>query len=221
MLICAARQLIAILDVVQEHGQLSNAEILLRRDLKSRLLGLTAVEKLRLKQKSRLTYIKASEANSKLFYLHANGRRKKNSIRSLHTGSRIMYTHEEKAECVYQHFNNKLGQFQSRGVTLDWETLQLQRRQLQHLDQPFSEDEVRAVVDDIEADKAPGPDGFIGAFYKASWSVIKHDVLAAVNYFYSNHDQHYNLLNIAHIVLLPKKGGGKHSGGLQTNQFIT
>ncbi|KAG2573650.1 hypothetical protein PVAP13_7KG268510 [Panicum virgatum] len=63
------------------HRQLSNAEILLRRDLKSRLLGLTAVEKLRLKQKSRLTYIKASEANSKLFYLHANGRRKKNFIR--------------------------------------------------------------------------------------------------------------------------------------------
>ena len=30
-------------------------------------------------------------------------------------------------------------------------------------------------------------------------------MLAAVNYFYSNHDQHYNLLNTAHIVLLPKK----------------
>jgi hypothetical protein len=35
--------------------------------------------------------------------------------------------------------------------------------------------------------------------------VIKEDVLQAVNYFYSRHDQHFNLLNNARIVLLPKK----------------
>ena len=46
LLLCAAKQLIAILDVVQEHRQLSQAEDRLRRDLKARFLGLTAVEKL-------------------------------------------------------------------------------------------------------------------------------------------------------------------------------
>jgi hypothetical protein len=44
LLLCAARQLIAILDVVQEHRQLSSPESLLRRDLKARYLGLTAVK---------------------------------------------------------------------------------------------------------------------------------------------------------------------------------
>ena len=73
------------------------------------------------------------------------------------------------------------------------------------MEEAFTEDEVKAVIHDIQSDKAPGSDGFIGAFFKASWVTIKEDMLAAVNYFYSNHDQHFNLLNNAHIVLLPKK----------------
>ena len=57
----------------------------------------------------------------------------------------------------------------------------------------------------ISAEKAPGPDSYIGAFYKSSWGLIKEDVLQAINYFYNRHDQHFNLSNNAHIVLLPKK----------------
>jgi len=52
LLMCAARQLIGILDVVQEFRQLSAEEIQLRRDLKLRFLGMAAVEKLRCKQAS-------------------------------------------------------------------------------------------------------------------------------------------------------------------------
>ena len=39
---------------------------------------------------------------------------------------------------------------------------------------------MNAVIQEIAPEKAPGPDGFIGSFYKASWNVIKGDVLAAV-----------------------------------------
>jgi hypothetical protein len=73
------------LDAVQDYRLLSEHELRLKRDLKLRFLGLTAVEKLRAKQASRLTSIRASEANSKLFYLQANGRRRKNIIHSLHS----------------------------------------------------------------------------------------------------------------------------------------
>lgn len=45
VLLCAAQKLIAILDVVQEFRSLSASEISLRKDLKARFLGLTAVEK--------------------------------------------------------------------------------------------------------------------------------------------------------------------------------
>ena len=100
LLLRAARQLIGILDVVQEHRQLSDPEIRLRRDLKVRYLGMMAVEKLRAKQQSRLTHIRAEEASDKLFYLHVNGRRRKNFMRHLQSQEGIAHTHEEKAKCV-------------------------------------------------------------------------------------------------------------------------
>jgi hypothetical protein len=41
---------------------------------------MTTIEKLRAKQNSRLIAIRAAEANAKLFYLQANGRRQKTSF---------------------------------------------------------------------------------------------------------------------------------------------
>lgn len=40
----------------------------------------------------------------------------------------------------------------------------LRRHELEHCEEPFSEDEVHAVILDIEGEKAPVPDGFIGVF---------------------------------------------------------
>lgn len=205
LLLCAARQLIGILDVAQEHRPLSAAEINLRRDLKARYLGLTAVEKMRAKQRSRLIHIRANEASSKLFYLQANRRRRKNFIRQLVTQEGSMHTHEDKASAVFQHFNSRIGQQVTREFTLDWTQINLPRCELQHLEEEFTQQELKEIIQEIAADKAPGPDGFIGAFYKASWDVIKEDLLAAVNFFYSSHNQHFNLLNNAHVVLPPKK----------------
>jgi hypothetical protein len=64
-LLCAVQKLIGIMDLVQEVRPLSCLEVLLRRDPKARFLGLTAVEKLRAKQASRLVRIRATEANEK------------------------------------------------------------------------------------------------------------------------------------------------------------
>ena len=114
-----------------------------------------------------------------------------------------MVTHEEKAQCVFQYFNDRLGAQQARAVTVDWNQFELTRHDLQHLEAEFTEDELNATVPDIASDKAPVPDGFIGSFYKASWETVKGDLMAAINFFFSQHDQHLSLLNNAHIVLLP------------------
>jgi len=123
-----------------------------------------------------------------------------------------MIMHDEKAQCVFQHFNSRLGNQESKKLTVDWNQIQITRHDLQHLQAVFTEDELRSTVQTIAAEKAPGPDGFIGSFYKASWDIIKGDLLAAANFFYNNHDQHFNLLNNAHIVLLPKKENASSVG---------
>lgn len=109
LLLCAASNLIGIFDVVREYRHLSEQEIQLHRDLKARFLGMTAVQKLRAKQRSRLTAIRDEEANSKLFYIQANGRRRKNAIHSLHTNSGVCYSHEAKAHELFAHFRTHFG----------------------------------------------------------------------------------------------------------------
>jgi mannosylglycoprotein endo-beta-mannosidase len=62
---------------------------------------------------------------------------------------------------------------------------------------------------EIAGDKALGPDGFVGAFLKNSWQVIKEDLMIAFNLFYHQHEQRFHVLNTAHMVLIPKKPDAK------------
>ena len=105
LLLCAAKQLIGILDVVQDFRQLTEQEIQLKRDLKARVLGLSTVEKIRAKQQSRLTAIKAENANSRMFFMRINGRKRKNFIQQLHTDSEAVFGHKEKEEIIFRHFS--------------------------------------------------------------------------------------------------------------------
>lgn len=157
------------MDIVQEVRPLSDPEIIFRRDLKSRLLGLTAVDKLRAKQASRLVRIRAAEANEKLFYMQANGRRRKNTIHHIVTDEGTKHRHEDIAAAIYNHYRTHFGQPPQRDFTVNWPELGIDTRDLSHLEVLFSEAEVHSVIQDLESDKAPGPDGFIGVFFKHSW----------------------------------------------------
>jgi hypothetical protein len=44
----------------------------------------------------------------------------------------------------------------------------------------FTKEEVWEVIKDLPPDGAPGPDGFMGAFYQKNWSIIKHEVMVAM-----------------------------------------
>ena len=58
---------------------------------------------------------------------------------------------------------------------------QLPRLDLQALAEPFSEAEVTRIVLESPPNRAPGPDGFTGRFYRAAWAVIKDDICNAFN----------------------------------------
>lgn len=60
-------------------------------------------------------------------------------------------------------------------------------------------------VTDLPLDKALGPDGFTGRFYKSWWNIIKEDVLLALSDIHQGHLFKFKLLNRTFIMLLPKK----------------
>jgi hypothetical protein len=71
----------------------------------------------------------------------------------------------------------------------------------------------------MPSDKAPGLDGFIGAFFKACWEIIKDDVTDALNSLFAMNSQNFEFLNLANIVLLQKKNRRPQDCRFQANQF--
>jgi hypothetical protein len=148
--------------------------------LKSSYLGLLAIQKMKLRQRSRLTWIHLGDANSKLFHSRANGRRRKVHIQTLSTASGAAITKEDKEEVLLAHFKGILGTKAARQVSLDWEGLHYPAHDLSDLDVPFSEDEIKDAVFSLPSVKAPGPDDFIGAFFKSCRDIIHYDIVAAI-----------------------------------------
>lgn len=92
-----------------------------------------------------------------------------------------------------------------RASTLNLHAILQPTTDLSELDSPISEEEVWAVIKVIPHDKAPGPDGFTGRFYKLCWPIIKHDIMAAIGALHGGDSRNLHLLNSAFTVLLPKK----------------
>ncbi|KAM0899969.1 hypothetical protein ACQ4PT_020948 [Festuca glaucescens] len=89
---------------------------------------------------------------------------------------------------------------------MDLEELGLPNRRalLADLGEIFTEPEVWSVVKELPADRAPGLDGFVGAFYHRAWGTIKHEIMAAVLKLFVGDVRAFGKLNRAMITLIPK-----------------
>jgi hypothetical protein len=67
----------------------------------------------------------------------------------------------------------------------------------------ITEEEIKSFIVGMPKENAPGPDGFIGAFYHKCWGIVKGEVTAAVHQFSQLRGGTLNLLNMTNIVLLP------------------
>jgi hypothetical protein len=59
------------------------------------------------------------------------------------------------------------------------------------------------------SDKAPGPNGFTGAFYKACWGIVKPEIMHVLHSFHTLRAAHLHWINSANIALIPKKDGAE------------
>jgi hypothetical protein len=71
------------------------------------------------------------------------------------------------------------------------------------LTSPYTEEEVRKAVFQMEHNKVPDPDGFPAEFYQTFWDTIKGDLM---DLFVELHDGQLELfrINFGEIILLPK-----------------
>lgn len=68
---------------------------------------------------------------------------------------------------MFEYFDGLLGTALPRQSTLDLSFFHRQGIDLLVLDEPIIENEVRDTIKALPIDRAPGPDGYTGRFYKS------------------------------------------------------
>jgi hypothetical protein len=68
------------------------------------------------------------------------------------------------------------------------------------------------VVKELPPDRALGPDGFVGAFYRRSCPIIKGEIMTVLLKLYVGDGHTFGRLNRAIITLIPKKQNTEEVG---------
>ena len=173
------------------------------------MIGLAVLERARKRQSSRISNLKDGDANTRFFHLRINHRRRKNFIHRLRHNNGWVTSHDHKKSIIQNHFSEVTKRGQPRTTDINWDNIPVPACDLTDLGTAFSEKEVKKAIFDLPNDKAPGPDGYSGAFFKACWEIIKDDILLAVNHFSNLRSSNLSWLNSANIALIPKKDGAE------------
>jgi hypothetical protein len=215
-----AKEILHQLEITQDSKPLSVLEVWLRNSLKKHSLVLTSLLRTVARLRSRIHWLKEGDANTRLFHSQARHRKRKNFIAKLQSGNQAATSHEEKAEMLQNFYEGLIGTREQRDQTIDLEAVEIQQHDLHMLESPISEEEVWSTIKSLPADKAPGPDGFTGRFYKACWDIIKGDIMAAVSTVWRRDFRNFRLLNTAYITLIPKKDYATQPGDFRPISLI-
>lgn len=205
MQLALAREILHQFEIAQDSLQLSKEELWFKNKLKKHSLALAYLKRTMARLRSRINWLKEGDANTHLFHIHARHRKRKNFIAKLISGDQICTSQQEKAAVIDEFYDNLLGSCVTRERTINLEELGILAHNLTELDTPFSEEEVWNTIKQMPSDKAPGPDGFTGRFYKTCWPIIKEDIMAAISAVWSRKLVNFGILNSAYVTLLPKK----------------
>jgi hypothetical protein len=161
------------------------------------------------RSRSRIQWLKEGDANTRFFHLHARHRKKKNFIGKLVSDAGICTDHDDKERLIHHFYNGLLGTAGNRELTIDLQALEMPTHDLTCLEVPFAEKEVWETIKQMPLDKAPGPDGVTGNFYKSCWAIIKGDIMSAMSAVWSRKFLNFQQLNSAYITLIPKVIGAE------------
>jgi hypothetical protein len=200
-----AHEVLHRFEMAQDSRPLSSEDRWLLQKLKQHCLVLASLERTVARLHSRLHYLRDGDANTKFFHQQARYRKKRNFISHLENEGGTVTSHEQMQGVLDDFFSNLLGSNIQRLFSLNLAACHRDAIDLSSLEAPFSEEEVRATIGALPSDKAPGPDGFTGKFYKCCWHIIKSDLLAAINSLHQGNTHKLGMLNSAFLTLLPKK----------------
>jgi hypothetical protein len=158
-------------------------------------------------QRSRISWLREGDRNTKYFHRRASRRKKKNRISKLKRadGSWTVDA-KEMEEITRTFFQDLYSKDDNTDHKIITDLLQccVDEEMNDRLCAPFSEKEISDALFQIGPLKAPGPDGFPARFLQRNWDILREDVVVAVQKFFSDGVMPEQVNDTA-IVLIPKK----------------
>lgn len=166
-LIAQCNEVLSILDKLEEQIPLYTQESNFRKIVKKHILKLLKFQKEYWKKRYTIRWTKFGDENTKFFHAAATERFRQNTITSLETeDGRTICDHFQKAALLFENFRDRMGQTTHPQMQYNLAELIAMQEGLESLSTPFSKEEIENVVKLMPIDKAPGPDGFNGLFFK-------------------------------------------------------
>ncbi|CAM8943986.1 unnamed protein product [Rhodiola kirilowii] len=192
------------LSLKQDTDCLSEEETIKKLALQKLIWQLEVQEERTWRQKSRISWLKSGDQNTKYFHRSAIWRAKRNSISSLRVGDSWIEDPDLIKEAAREYFS---GIFKSADVCqwslgeMNFDCLSdIQRGSLERM---ITVEEIREALKDCDGNKAPGPDGFNINFYKKFWLIVGDEVVGFVKEFFKN-GRLSKGVNKTFLVLIPK-----------------
>ena len=147
-----------VLEEAEEHAKA-------RVDYKSWAL----LEEISWRQKSRETWLKEGDRNTRFFHRMANAHRRRNCLKSICINGRKLDKEADIKDGLVDAFQNLLSTPGGWSPSLsDLAFNRIGSEDVTRLEETFSEDEIWTAISGLNSDKAPGPDGFPLAFWAFS-----------------------------------------------------
>ena len=127
------------------------------------------MEEMSWRQKSREIWLKDGDRNTGFFHKMAKANRRGNQITKMRINGVWITEEIELKQGIVEAFKSLLsetGEWRARLDGLSFQTIN--EEEVARLELPFTIDEVFTPLNDLNGDKAPGPDGFTMAFWQFS-----------------------------------------------------
>ena len=157
-------------------------------------------------QRSRISWMKTRERNTKFFHSKATQRMKKNHISGIQNAhGQWVEELEEFVEVATNYFNNlfSAGAADQMKECLNAVPNKVTDNMQEVLLGEFTADEVKVALFQMGPTKALRPDGMNALFYQKFWHIVGDDVVSAVLVFLNNGNM-LPEINHTNIVLIPK-----------------
>jgi hypothetical protein len=163
------------------------------------------------RQKSRSLWLEAGDRNTSYFHKQAEARKQFKKVTEIQVQNQTITDSEGIKAAATEAFENLYTETQRTDIDPKEYPLSLVPKLIQedfnnNLTKEVTQQEIKEALDQMNPDKAPGPDGFTARFYQHSWDIIKSDLTKLIR-----KSQTCSKLgggtNSAFLALIPKEKG--------------